>query len=276
MIRPHRLLHLLNCSSIIGCVLLGAGCSSSKPSADPAAAVMRDQPEEPPVIPVTPAEPAWSVKRVGGDLDSTITGRSGDYRYEPTNSRVDTELPEGYPAPTPPKAIEIKKYPGARRAEVSGTVNPDMGTNLGFWPLFQHIQRNEIAMTSPVEMDYRDWSAGEGQGSEAVERPGAWTMSFLYRTADMGATGADGNVRVVDTEPVTMLAIGMNGPYRVAAVRTGLNRLREWLATQDEWEAVPDAEPRAMYYNDPSVPDQRKWLEVQIPVRRTEDARGGR
>jgi len=269
MIRPHPVLHFLNCSFIIGSLLVGAGCSSSKPSAEPVAAtIMRDQPEEPPMIPAAPIEPTWTVKRVGGDLDAQTTGSSGDYRYEPTGSRVDTELPEGYPAPTPPKAIEVKKYPAARRAEVSGTMNPDAGTNIGFWPLFQHIQRKEIAMTSPVEMDYRDWSSGgEAEGAEAVERPGAWTMSFLYRTADMGATGADGNVQVVDTEPVTMLSIGMNGPYRVAAVRLGLKRLREWLDGQNAWEAIEGADPRAMYYNDPSVPDQRKWLEVQIPVR---------
>jgi hypothetical protein len=93
-------------------------------------------------------------------------------------------------------------------------------------------------------------------------------MSFLYRTADMGETGTDGRVQVVDTEPVIMLALGMNGPYRLASVRTGLKRLHDWLAAQDQWEAVPGADPRALYYNDPSVPDRRKWMEVQIPIHR--------
>jgi hypothetical protein len=272
----------------LGALLVVVGCASSSstpegtieasstPTSEPATP-MRDansQPQSEENIAPTGASPVssptWTVKRVGGDLTIETTGTSGDYRCAATQSRVDTELPEGYPAPTPPKAIELKVYPAARRAEVSGTMNPDMGTNIGFWPLFQHIQKQEIAMTSPVEMDYRDWV------DQPDEAPGAWTMSFLYRTPEMGVTGADGNVRVVDTEPITMLAIGMNGPYRLAVVRTGLNRLREWLAAQNECEAVDDGDPRAMFYNDPSVPDQRKWLEVQIPVRLKREAASAR
>lgn len=205
-------------------------------------------------------EDSWSILRVGGNMKVETTGLSGDYRFE--RSVVDTELPEGYPAPTPPGAIDIKKYPAARRAEVTGRMNADMGMNFGFWPLFQHIQRKEIAMTSPVEMDYREWPNTRG------ENPEAWTMSFLYRTPDMGAIGSDGRVQIVDTEPIVMLSIGMNGPYRLAAVRTGLAKLQNWLATQSEWQAVQGADPRALYYNDPSVPDRFKWMEVQMPVRR--------
>lgn len=208
------------------------------------------------------AEETWTTKRVGGDLFGVVTGSNGDFRFEPTNSRIDTELPAGYPEPTPPGAIELKNYPAARRAEVSGKMNPDLGSNMGFWPLFQHIQRNDIAMTSPVEMDYREWDSATKDG------PGSWTMSFLYRTPEMGTTGADGMVQVVDTEPVTMLSIGMTGRYGVASTRAGISKLQEWLEAQHEWEQIEGSSPRAMYYNDPSVPDRRKWMEVQIPVRR--------
>ncbi len=241
-------------------ILALSGCLCSPQAVEPMAGMLGDEKCQ---VSSCHDESTWIIKRVGGDMDATITGESGDYRFGLTGSLIGTELPEGYPAPTPPGSIDIKKYPAARRAEVSGRMNPDLGSNIGFWPLFQHIQRNDIAMTSPVEMDYREW------GESMYENPSAWTMSFLYRTADLGAIGTDGRVQVVDTEPVVMLAVGMTGPYRLAAVRSGMKKLHEWLATQTEWEAVDQAEPRAMYYNDPSVPDRRKWMEVQLPVRRS-------
>jgi len=203
----------------------------------------------------------WQVVRVGGDLEARIAGENGDYRYGP--SVVDTELPAGYPPPTPAGAIELKRYPTVRRAEVSGRTNPDWGMNLGFWPLFQHIQRRDIAMTSPVEVDYAGW----GIDSDASS-PSTWTMSFLYRTPDLGPTGDDGRVRVIDLEPLTVVAIGFAGPYRLSVVKAGLERINEWLDSQDEW--VSDGPPRAMYYNDPSVAATVRWGEVQVPIRRAE------
>lgn len=63
---------------------------------------------------------------------------------------------------------------------------------------------------------------------------------------------------------MTVLSLGMNGSYRLATVVRGIETLNVWLAQQDEWQVV--GEPRAFYYNDPGVPDQRKWLEIQVPV----------
>lgn len=261
------------CLCLSTTMILLSGCAASKetPNATATGAMRDESPasaEVPQLAPMTmnetpaaiAADDDWTIKRVGGDLTAQTVGSDGDYRFE--RSRVDTELPEGYPVPTPPGAIDIKKYPAARRAEVTGEMNADIGMNIGFWPLFQHIQRNEIAMTSPVEMDYREWNGPRGGNPEA------WTMSFLYRTPDMGSVGSDGRVKIVDTQPIIMLSIGMNGPYRLAAVRTGVTKLQEWLATQSEWQAMEGAEPRAMFYNDPSVPDRFKWMEVQLPVQR--------
>lgn len=207
----------------------------------------------------TSGDDDWLIRRVGGDREAKVEGENGDYRFG--RSRVDTALPEGYPAPTPPGSIDLKRYPSVRRAEVSGTMNADWGMSLGFWPLFQHIKKNEIAMTAPVEMDYRDWQPEDGD-----TRPSGWTMSFLYRTADLGPTGTDGRVRVIDTEPLTVISIGLRGPYGLRTIEAGLERLQDWLAGQEEWEAAGD--PRSFYYNDPSVPNDRKWAEAQIPVRK--------
>lgn len=198
---------------------------------------------------------AWQVLRVGGDLDAAVIQRGESFYFD--RCAITTPLPAGYPPPTPPGAIDLKRYPSIRRAEVDGGSNPDLGMNFAFWPLFRHIKDRGIAMTSPVEMDYR----GGGEGRAGSE----WTMSFVYRTADLGPTGDAGRVRVVDTEPMTVLALGGQGSYSRWRVQEGLEVLRRWLDEHPEWRAA--GEPRALYYNGPEMPGSRKWYEVQIPVR---------
>ncbi len=197
----------------------------------------------------------WLLKRVGGDL--AIQTELKVERYTCGESYVEAPLPEGYPAPTPPGAIDLKRYPPVRRAEVSGSGNPDQGRDGAFWSLFNHIKKRDIAMTSPVELDYR----GAGSSSEG------WTMSFLYRTMELGPVGSDGKVSVVDAEPVTVVSIGVRGPYGRRTVERGLEELSAWIESQSDWESAGDS--RALYYNGPSIPDDRKWAEVQIPVRRS-------
>lgn len=201
-------------------------------------------------------------RRVGGDMQVTVEKRG--FSYFSGNASVTTPLPEGYPAPTPPGAIEIKHYPSVRRAQVTvdASVNPDRGQNSSFWPLFRHIEANGIAMTAPVEMEYSGLSAdGKGDLSQ-------WTMSFLYRTPDLHPTGTDArnsNVLIIDTEPVTVLSAGFLGDYSLLRVRAELFRLHKWLEENPGWEAA--GEPRSFGYNDPSVPRSRRWGEVQIPIR---------
>lgn len=197
------------------------------------------------------------VTRVGGDQDASIEIVNGQYRTG--RSLVEAPLPEGYPEPTPPGAIDLKRYPSVRRAELSRSGSPDGGMNSGFWPLFNHIKDRDIAMTSPVEMDY------EGMPLDGNGRPERWTMSFLYRTADLGPTGNDGKVVVVDTDAMTVLSIGLTGAYGLPRVKEGMAKLEAWLAEHPEWLA--DGSPRAFYYNGPYVPSARKWSEIQVPVR---------
>ncbi|MBX3406314.1 MAG: heme-binding protein [Phycisphaeraceae bacterium] len=198
---------------------------------------------------------AWQVLRVGGDVAAAVVQRGENFYFG--QSAITTPLPAGYPPPTPPGAIDLKRYPSIRRAEVDGGSNPDLGMNFAFWPLFRHIKDRGIAMTSPVEMDYR----GGGESRAGSE----WTMSFVYRTADLGPTGDAGRVRVVDTEPMTVLALGGQGSYARRRVQDGIETLRRWLDEHPEWRAA--GEPRALYYNGPEMPGSRKWYEVQIPVR---------
>ena len=180
----------------------------------------------------------------------------GDYEIE-------APLPVGYAPPTPPRCMEIKSYPLVRRAEITSTGKTNTGSNRSFWPLFQHIQKRGIAMTSPVEMDYTGMSDDKGNLSD--ER-GSWTMSFLYRTPDMGETGpAESNVQVKDLPPMTVISLGMQGNYGLKQVNTALDKLRDALAKQDQW--VVAGEPRALNYNGPQIEAGYRWSEIQIPVK---------
>lgn len=202
-----------------------------------------------------------AVKRVGGDTQVIAELVNAEFRSGVC--RIPTPLPDSYPPPTPPGAIELKRYPAVRRAGISGSMSPDWGMNVAFFPLFNHIKRRDIAMTSPVEMNY------DGLGAPGATKPTGWTMSFLYRTLALGPAGADSQderILVEDLPPVTVVAIGLRGSYKLQRVNAGLAALRDWLASQSEWEAAGD--PRALFYNGPEVRSGDKWLEVQLPVRR--------
>lgn len=200
--------------------------------------------------------------RVAGDVAAPVYSKDAGWRFD--DMAIPTPLPVGYPAPTPPGAFEIKHYPSVRRAEVSGESSPRMASMQGFWPLFQHISRNDIAMTAPVEMDYAP--AEEG----ADQRP-AWTMSFLYYEQDLGPTGqdpADPKVTIRDTEPVTVLATGIKGRNATRVDESVQQQLIDWIEQSPEWRIAGEA--RWFGYNGPDMPRDRQWSEVQIPVERVE------
>jgi len=206
------------------------------------------------------------VKRVGGDLEARIEIRDGEFRYGP--SRIESPLPAGYPEPTPPGSIDIKRYPSVRRAEYVSEGSPGIGMNMGFFPLFNHIKRNDIAMTSPVEMDYRDMF-DPATGKQAAKDSMSLTMSFLYRTPELAPPGADKKDRkvlVTDRPEMEVLAIGMNGPYGTGIVEKGLTMLHDWLREHPEYEIA--GEPRAFHYNGPYIANRIKWSEVQLPIRK--------
>jgi len=201
--------------------------------------------------------------RVGGDLkvESNLDGET----WRSGRCLIEAPLPEGYPAPTPPGALDIKTYPVVRRAEITAKGSTMVGMNFAFWPLFNHIKDRDIAMTSPVEMDYRGMEA-EGNPYQLDESKGEWTMSFLYRQREQGPTGEAGRVKVRDNDQVTVLSIGLMGPYGIGRVNEGLPILESWLEAHPEWERAGDV--RAFSYNGPQVRNATKWSEVQLPVRR--------
>ncbi|MFM1935478.1 MAG: hypothetical protein RI990_437 [Planctomycetota bacterium] len=217
-----------------------------------------------PARPESAPAPGESVRLVGDAAVRPVVTAEGAALPD-MGMLVEAPLPVGYPAPTPPGMIELKTYPVVRRAEYTASGSSNFGMNVGFWPLFNHIKDRDIAMTSPVEMDYRP--EGERAPLDPMkDATGSWTMSFLYRSTDLGPTGDAGRVKVVDHPEMTVIAIGMRGGYGMGTMNAGLEKLQEWFAGQDQWE--PAGNPRGLNYNGPQVPMRSKWSEVQVPVRR--------
>jgi len=207
-------------------------------------------------------------ERVGGDTDARVElverpGENADDAergklYRSGEVSTGAKLPVGYPAPTPPGAIEIKSYPVVRRAEVSGEMAGGSPDRRGFFPLFRHISREGIPMTAPVEMEY-----GMGPDGEAEE----WTMAFLYESEADGPTGeARGGVVVTDAPPVTVLSLGVQGRGGIGGDQGRAAPLLEWLGTSQRWRRVEGAPLRVLGYNGPSVPPSRQWWEVQVVI----------
>jgi hypothetical protein len=219
-----------------------------------------------PLPPLPPLPGLGEAIRLRGDAQAT---KQPSGMWTSGTARTGDVLPVGYAPPTPPGAIDIKRYPSLRRAETSGSGNPRVGMNLGFFPLFNHIKRRNIAMTAPVEMDYEGWNTQDGKVlPEPKSSPDRWTMSFLYRTADLGPAGPDPrneNITVVDTPERLVIAIGYQGSYAFSRSRQELDTLAEWIAQDGRYEVI--GEPRVLHYNGPEQRDGLKWGEVHLPVK---------
>ena len=179
-----------------------------------------------------------------------------DLTFEPL---AEAALPEGLPGFQALDELELRHYPGYRMVR-TGMKGGTMGA---FWPLFTHIKEHEIAMTTPVQIDY-------GQQGERLREV---SMAFLYGSPALGEAGADGKVEVVDVPATVVLTIGSRGydrPARVAELRA---RIDAWLAQHPEWQAA--GEMRTMGYNSPSVAAERRYFEVQLPVQPRQAAKPG-
>lgn len=167
--------------------------------------------------------------------------------------------PAGWPDLTPINQVRVKEYPAYRAASVrAGEPGGDPMGEM-FMELFRHIQRNDIAMTAPVDMGY---------AKRESESPRLQTMAFLYRTQELGTTGADGAVHVDDVAAQSHATVGLRGDYTTENYVRGLAILEQWLEVQREW--TPTGPPRYLGYNSPFVPWFARYAEVLIPVERAE------
>ncbi len=165
----------------------------------------------------------------------------------------EASLPQGYPAPGPVGIVLLKNYPAARIAINRGQDQDGM-----FMPLFNHIKKHNIAMSSPVEIT---WSDPQTQPTQ----PQPQSMAFVYRQPDLGNPGIDGKVQVMDVPPQTFLSIGVRGTYNRQHLIAGVKSLKTWL-TNHASEYQQSGPPRYLGYNSPFVPGFLRFGEVQIPV----------
>lgn len=177
--------------------------------------------------------PGQSV-RVSGD--GPAAEQTGDFWKWGAYAIDESPLPVGYTAPTPPGQVEVKTYPSIRRAEYDSTqvwASWAFAQSRMFWKLFNHITSNKIEMTSPVEMDLRDYNpSGSFFGGASVS---GWKMSFVYRAPELGPLGSFNGVNVIDTKEVTVLSIGFGDDADLDDIITPVQTLKSLLAGQSTW-----------------------------------------
>ncbi|MBI1372211.1 MAG: ABC transporter substrate-binding protein [Phycisphaera sp.] len=179
----------------------------------------------------------------------------------------EAKLPEGFPAPGPVGEIIVKHYPAYRAAFVASGEG-HKGMNGMFRPLFNHIKKNDIAMTAPVRMSYAEAS------TDGDDTKGPASMAFYYRSTGLGKVGEDDGVRVEDRPAVTVVSIGVRGDYSDKRFHAALSKLEAWL---DEHKAEYHRAGDALYlgYNSPFVPGFLKFSEVQLPIEAIGANKGG-
>ncbi|MGE3819644.1 MAG: heme-binding protein [Isosphaeraceae bacterium] len=173
----------------------------------------------------------------------------------------DSPLAEGWPGATRPGMIEVKSYP-AYRSAVARAKQASMGAdNVLFWPLFNHISKKGVEMTTPVVNTYEADMLGDARDS------GDMSMEFVYRTTTLGETGQGvGAVKVEDHPEATYVCLGLQGAMSVKRLRDGVAELNRWLEErQSEWIAA--GPPRRLGYHGPMTPTNQRLWEVQIPVK---------
>jgi len=172
----------------------------------------------------------------------------------------EAKLPAGFPAPGPVGEIIVKEYPAYRLARIQrGEGGVQDNPNVMFRPLFNHIKRNDIPMTAPVEMGYPE---------KSEPGAGATSMAFLYGAPSWGTSGADtADQRVVveDVPAMTVVSIGVRGGYTDANFAKAIGKLKAWVQQRAD-EVRVSGSPRYLAYNSPFVLGFLKYGEVQLPV----------
>ncbi len=222
---------------------------------------------------------------------TTIVGDTTGTIEEPTDETeraarpriiIEAELPAGFPMPGPPSEVIRKAYPAYRAASATGSG--------AFWKLFGHIQREGIAMTTPVEMTPArepepatdtdtNTASGTLDDADATDDPGlpvsrdAMRMAFLYADPELGDVGPDGvdaAVEIEDHAAVEVLSFGFFGNPNPERLNEAQDRIMA--ALSDEPALVADGDWRLLGYNSPGVPAARRYHEVQRPVRAIEES----
>ena len=138
----------------------------------------------------------------------------------PRPADSDSPMAEGWPGATRPGAIEVKRYPAYRSAVAHAKDAALPADNVLFWPLFNHISRRGIAMTTPVVNTYTPAMIATPNAT------GEMSMEFVYRTPKTGEPGAGvGAVKVEDHPAATYVCLGIQGRMNPDRLREGARKL---------------------------------------------------
>ena len=180
---------------------------------------------------------------------------------EPRAFDADSPLAEGWPAATKPGMIEVKKFP-AYRGAVARARDASMGSeNILFFSLFNHITKSDVAMTAPVVNEFDPAMIADPKSTGEI------AMEFVYRTPTTGAAGKGvGAVEVEDRPAGSFVCLGIQGEMDPAKLRLAVQSLQGWLDDHKAaWTAAGN--PRRLGYHAPMTNEDKRWWEVQIPVK---------
>lgn len=162
--------------------------------------------------------------------------------------KSEAPLPKGWPQPGPFFKVVKKTYPAYRVAYTDGSK-----TWMTFPRLFRHIKKQDIKMTSPVEMKISD-----EEKSLKMNK-----MGFLYRDSSITNTSDNKKVAVQDTPSETYLSYTWQGcdcDDKQLSVKAAL-------LLHAEAMGVTLYDFRVLGYNGPSVPDEKKTWEMQAKMK---------
>ncbi len=174
-------------------------------------------------------------------------------------------LPRDFPPPGPIGVVIAKAYPPCRAARVQASALPQGRQDDLFMLLFKHIQKENLAMTAPIEMEF----APSATTTPATRHPSPHpptSMAFLYASSSAGKVEMDGNIEVLDLPAAMVLSVGVRGSYDRAHFEQGMNEINAWLDMHPGKYEV-SGPPRFLGYNSPFVPWFMRYGEVQLPVR---------
>jgi len=162
---------------------------------------------------------------------------------------AEAPLPKGWPKPGPYNKVSDKKYPAYRAAITEGK-----GSTFAFWRLFRHIKKNNIPMTSPVEM---------GMKNEEGKALAMNSMAFLYQGQDVGKAGADGaKIKVADVPAATALSYAWQGDDSKA----NRKKAKDAILAELKKRKLEYTSMRLLGYNGPGVADDKKTWELQAMI----------
>jgi effector-binding domain-containing protein len=151
---------------------------------------------------------------------------------------------------TEPAVIELKQLPAMKALKNQGSGSYFKQDDDLFMPLFRYIQKNELAMTTPVESELA---------------PG--TMKFFVGSeVDVSAIASTEQIKIVEIPPRLVVAIGIRGSYNEKNYEKALSKAQAWLADQPEY--APDGAPRMIYWNGPFIPWFLKKSELHLPIKK--------